>query len=100
MEHSIDGKEFDYVGKLGEQEVLIEVKHGYEGGSLDELKDQARIYLEISKKRNAILMYRFYDEPSSANAKALLEYLKELKGIEENKSVLRIFIRGVEWVGG
>jgi len=43
-------------------------------------------------------MYRFYDEPQSPNAKALFEYLKEL--YRNNKDILRIFIKGMEWTGG
>jgi len=94
MEHYIEDVKIDYVGELEEREVLIEVKHGYESGSFKDLKAQADTYLDIAKKRNAILMYRFYDEPQSPGAKALFEYLKELQ--KSNEAVLRIFVGGIE----
>jgi len=94
---------FDYVGEWKGYKTYVEVKHGYEGGSDEELKNQANKYLsvvkeEVAKGVNAILMYRFYDEPQSLNAKALFEYLKEL--YKSNRDVLKIFIKGVEWTGG
>jgi len=94
---------FDYVGEWKGYKMYVEVKHGYEGGSAEELKNQVNKYLSVVKEEvvkgvNAILMYRFYDEPQSPSAKALFEHLKEL--YKNNKSVLRIFVKGVEWTGG
>jgi hypothetical protein len=55
-------------------------------------------HIAIKKRENAILMYCFYDEPQSPNAKAFFEYLKKL--YKSDKGMLRIFIKGVEWTGG
>jgi hypothetical protein len=96
MEFYIENARFDYVSELGGQKVLIEVKHGFEEYP-SELTRQADEYLGIAKNKNAILMYRFYNEPESEGAKVLLEHIKEL--YKSNKGVLRIFIKGVEWTG-
>jgi len=98
VEHKYKGSFFDYIGEWKGYKVYIEVKHGYESDLLERLKAQADEYLNIAKEENAILMYRFYDEPQSPNAKALFEYLKEL--YKSNRDVLKIFIKGVEWTGG
>jgi hypothetical protein len=96
MEFYIENARFDYVGELGGQKVLIEVKHGFEEYP-SELTRQADEYLGIAKNKNATLMYRFYNELQSPNAKALFEYLKEL--YKSNKDILRIYVKGVEWAG-
>jgi len=102
-EYPDEGVRFDYLDELGEQIVFTEVKHGYEEGSLDDLIKQANKYLnfvrdKVTRGMNAILMYRFYDEPQSPNAKAFFKHLKEL--YKSNRDVLKIFIKGVEWTGG
>lgn len=79
-------------------EAILEVKHGYEKGDLEDLKKDSDIYLYIAEKNGWVLMYRFYDEPQSENAIGLFNYFKELS--KEHPGKLRIFIKGVEWKGG
>jgi len=100
VEHKIGGTIRKLIsGSITGKRVMIEVKHGCTCGNLKDLK-KAKSYLDIAEKYKCII-YRFYDKLHSANAKALLEYLKALYyEKEENKKVLRIFIKGEEWKGG
>ncbi len=63
------------------EKVIIEVKHGYETGDLEDLKKDADVYLYIAEKEGWVLMYRFYDEPQSENAIGSFNYLKEIRYI-------------------
>jgi len=96
MEFYIGNARFDYEGELRGQRILIEVKHGYEKDPSDLIR-QADEYLSVARNENAILMYRFCDEPQSEGAKALFQYLKDLR--KSNKDVVWIFVKGVEWEG-
>jgi hypothetical protein len=90
---------FDYKGVTKDgDEAIIEVKHGYETGGLEDLKKDADVYLYVAEKEGSVLMYRFYEEPRSMDAMGLFDYLEELS--RRHPGRLRIFINGIEWTGG